>query len=53
MSDKSFSLSEDWVVVILGLGIIALALCGVVLPVPHFDWTNTTQFTQSVFPRQI
>lgn len=35
--------------VILGLGIIALALCGVVLPVPHFDWTNTTQFTQSVF----
>lgn len=49
MSDKSFSLSEDWVVVILGLGIIALALCGVVLPVPHFDWTNTTQFTQSVF----
>lgn len=49
MSDKSFSLSEDWVVVILGLGIIALALCGVVLPVPHFDWTNTTEFTQSVF----
>ena len=35
--------------VILGLGIIALALCGVVLPVPHFDWTNTTEFTQSVF----
>lgn len=32
--------SEDWVVVILGLGIIFLALYGVVIPNPTFSWES-------------
>src|SRR5690606_21461655 len=40
-------ISEDWVVVILGLAIIFLALCGVVVPKPVFSWnTAETLFGQ-------
>lgn len=49
MSEKTFALSEDWVVVILGLGIIVLALAGIVLPAPHFDWTTGADLSRSVF----
>lgn len=49
MSLKTFEISEDWVVVILGLGIIILALGGIVLPVPHFNWTSGAELNQSVF----
>lgn len=49
MSEKTFALSEDWVVVILGLGIIVLALAGIVLPAPHFDWTSGADLSRSVF----
>lgn len=49
MSEKTVGLSEDWVVVILGLGIITLALGGIVLPVPYFNWTNGFELNQTVF----
>lgn len=34
-------ISEDWVVVILGLAIIFLALFGVIIPKPSFSWDST------------
>lgn len=40
-SKSSIAISEDWVVVILGLAIILLALCGVVVPKPAFSWDTT------------
>ena len=49
MSEKTVGLSEDWVVVILGLGIITLALGGIVLPVQYFNWTNGFELNQTVF----
>lgn len=48
MSAKTFELSEDWVVVILGFGIIGLALLGFVVPVPSFGWSNSTELTSKV-----
>lgn len=48
MSAKSLVLSEDWVVVILGLGIIALALFGIVAPVPSFGWSDTNELSSKV-----
>ncbi|WP_140937379.1 YeiH family protein [Sphingobacterium lumbrici] len=47
-SSKAFSISEDWVVVILGLGIIFLALFGVIIPKPSFSWTNIAELTGNV-----
>ncbi|SEG74924.1 YeiH family protein [Sphingobacterium lactis] len=52
MSGKSFVLSEDWVVVILGLGIIALALFGVIVPVPKFGWSNGSELSEKVLSMQ-
>ncbi|PRD51437.1 YeiH family protein [Sphingobacterium gobiense] len=40
-SKLGVAISEDWVVVILGLAIIFLALCGVVVPKPAFSWDTT------------
>ncbi|PRD46363.1 YeiH family protein [Sphingobacterium haloxyli] len=40
-SKLSIAISEDWVVVILGLAIIFLALCGIVVPKPTFSWNTT------------
>lgn len=48
MSSKSFELSEDWVVVILGIGIIAIALLGFIVPVPAFSWANSEELTSKV-----
>lgn len=48
-SPKAFSISEDWVVVILGLGIIFLAIFGVVIPKPSFSWTNIAELVANVF----
>ena len=45
---KSFSLSEDWVVVILGFAIILLALIGVAVPRPSFSWSNSDELMNSV-----
>ncbi|MVZ65564.1 putative sulfate exporter family transporter [Sphingobacterium sp. DK4209] len=48
MSNKSFALSEDWVVVILGLTIIILALSGVIIPKPSFTWANVEDLSAKV-----
>ncbi|WP_156305872.1 YeiH family protein [Sphingobacterium endophyticum] len=48
MSSKSFELSEDWVVVILGIGIIAIALLGFIVPVPAFSWANSEELSSKV-----
>ncbi|MBD1423142.1 YeiH family protein [Sphingobacterium chuzhouense] len=40
-SKLSIAISEDWVVVILGLAIIFLTLFGVVVPKPAFSWDTT------------
>ncbi len=48
MSNKSFALSEDWVVVILGLTIIILALSGVIIPKPSFSWANVEDLSAKV-----
>ncbi|MCL7986563.1 putative sulfate exporter family transporter [Sphingobacterium sp. lm-10] len=46
---RSSKLSEDWVVVILGMGIILLALAGIIIPKPTFGWTSGEQLTNTVF----
>ena len=40
-SKSRVMISEDWVVVILGLAIIFLALFGVIIPKPSFSWDST------------
>ncbi|MFD2552827.1 YeiH family protein [Sphingobacterium tabacisoli] len=49
MSSKTFSFTEDWVVVILGLAVIFLALSGVVVPVPSFGWNDFGDLGSKVF----
>lgn len=44
-----FSLTEDWVVVILGLFIIFLTLSGVTVPIPSFSWDSRYVLFQKVF----
>ncbi|WKK58105.1 YeiH family protein [Sphingobacterium sp. BN32] len=48
MSTKPFAISEDWVVVILGLAIIILALSGVIIPKPSFSWADSATLTNKV-----
>lgn len=49
MSDKkSFSFTEDWVVVILGLAIVFLALSGIIIPKPNFDWNSLDTLNSNV-----
>src|SRR5690606_29501690 len=40
-SKSRVMISEDWVVVILGLAIIFLALFGVIIPKQSFSWDST------------
>lgn len=48
-SDKKiFQLHEDWTVVVLGFLIIAVTLSGLVLPVPVFNWNNSTELITKV-----
>lgn len=49
MSSKPFAISEDWVVVILGLAIIILALSGVIIPKPSFSWSSSGDLMSNVF----
>jgi uncharacterized integral membrane protein (TIGR00698 family) len=48
-SQKAFSVSEDWTVVILGFLIIALSLSGVIVPAPAFSWKDGSELTSKVF----
>ena len=47
-STKSFSLTEDWTVVILGFAIIFLFISGVILPVPTFGWSTSAELFEKV-----
>ncbi|NGM66235.1 YeiH family protein [Sphingobacterium sp. SGR-19] len=50
-SKSSIMISEDWVVVILGLAIIFLALFGIVVPKPSFSWdTSAILFAKVLSP---
>lgn len=49
MLTKKHALSEDWVVVILGLGLILLILLGVKIPKPSFSWSDTSELANKVF----
>ncbi|MGX9247229.1 hypothetical protein [Sphingobacterium multivorum] len=48
-SSRSFTFTEDWVVVILGIATIFLALSGIVAPVPSFSWSNSAELVATVF----
>ena len=48
MSSKNSFLTEDWVVVILGLGIVLLALLGINIPKPTFDWSSGSELSENV-----
>lgn len=48
MNNQKFQFSEDWVVVILGLGIIALALSGIIIPTPRFSWSDLSSLQHDV-----
>ncbi|MGN5956438.1 YeiH family protein [Sphingobacterium lactis] len=52
MASKTFELSEDWVVVILGLAIIALALFGVIVPKPSFTWSDSETLQNTVLSQK-
>jgi len=52
MASKTFELSEDWVVVILGLAIIALALFGVIVPKPSFTWSDSETLQNNVLSQK-
>ncbi len=42
-------LTEDWVVVVLGLLIIVVSLTGLLIPTPAFGWKNTGELLTKVF----
>lgn len=48
MSTKRFVFTEDWVVVILGLGIVFMALLGINIPKPSFSWSSGAELTANV-----
>lgn len=49
MSDQNrLTISEDWTVVVLGGLIILLSLCGLILPVPAFNWSNSSDLFTTV-----
>ena len=52
MASKTFELSEDWVVVILGLAIIALALFGVIVPKPSFTWSDSETLQNTILSQK-
>ncbi|WP_346239359.1 YeiH family protein [Niabella insulamsoli] len=45
---KTFTLSEDWAVVVLGYIIILLALLGVYIIAPTYDWGNGAPISDTV-----
>ena len=42
-------LHEDWVVVLLGAFIILLAIIGIIIPVPGFNWRQIADFSTDLF----
>ncbi len=47
-SSKSKIISEDWIVVILGLALIFTALFGIIVPSPSFPWTSAAELSAKV-----
>lgn len=47
--NQPFSFTEDWVVVIIGLAIVFLALSGIIVPIPNFNWDSTANLQAEVF----
>mgnify|MGYP002377055500 CR=1 FL=1 len=45
---RKLNLTEDWAVVVLGFLIIAIALAGLVVPVPSFGWKNSEELFSNV-----
>jgi uncharacterized integral membrane protein (TIGR00698 family) len=45
---SSFSITEDWTVVILGFLIILISIGGFILPVPVFGWENLSELFSKV-----
>ena len=48
MSSRKFAFTEDWVVVILGLGIVLFALLGFIIPKPTFSWGYLSELTTNI-----
>lgn len=49
MSSSKQIITEDWTVVMLGLGIILLALLGIIVPKPTFSWSELSDLQDKVF----
>ena len=45
---KRIAFEEDWVIVFLGFLIIALAVSGIIIPVPKFSWASTSDLFTSL-----
>jgi len=45
---SSFSITEDWTVVLLGFLIILISIIGFILPVPVFGWENFSELSSKV-----
>lgn len=48
MSTKRIAFTEDWVVVVLGLGLVLLALLGFIIPKPSFNWETTSELKDKI-----
>src|SRR5688572_5546177 len=48
VSKKTLVIHEDWVTVILGFGIIALFLSGIVFTSPSYSWSGGDEFVQKI-----
>lgn len=48
LTKSKIAIHEDWVVVILGLLIIALTLSGVLVPTPYFKWKSLEDVSQLI-----
>jgi uncharacterized integral membrane protein (TIGR00698 family) len=46
---QSFSITEDWAVVLLGFLIIGLSLSGAIIQIPTYSWSNDTELLSKVF----
>lgn len=47
-TNTRFCLHEDWTVVVLGILIIVLAILGIVVPVPSFNWSTASELSNQV-----
>ena len=46
---KSFSIHEDWAVVVLGFLIIGIFILGLIVPAPSYSWSNSEELFEKVF----